>query len=48
MTVSIGVATFSSDFTKHEEWIEAADTALYHAKETGRNKVASYNSDMKE
>jgi diguanylate cyclase (GGDEF)-like protein len=48
VTVSIGVAIFSSDFTKHEEWIEAADTALYHAKETGRNKVASYNSDMKE
>ena len=37
--MSIGVATFSKSFTKHEDWIEAADSALYHAKETGRNKV---------
>ncbi|MFY8297686.1 diguanylate cyclase [Pseudoalteromonas sp. SS15] len=48
VTVSIGVATFSSDFQKHEEWIEAADIALYHAKETGRNRVACFSKDMKE
>lgn len=48
VTVSIGVATFSSDFQKHEEWIEAADIALYQAKETGRNRVACFSKEMKE
>ncbi|MBE0368667.1 sensor domain-containing diguanylate cyclase [Pseudoalteromonas sp. MMG013] len=47
ITVSVGFATYTSDFKKHEEWIEAADTALYHSKETGRNKVTGYSIEMK-
>lgn len=38
-TISIGVAGFKSDFNTHTEWLEAADQALYQAKQTGRNKV---------
>ena len=47
ITVSVGFAAYTSDFDKHEQWIEAADLALYHSKETGRNKVTGYTSDMK-
>ncbi|TMO57631.1 sensor domain-containing diguanylate cyclase [Pseudoalteromonas aurantia] len=47
ITVSVGFAVYTSDFDKHEQWIEAADFALYHSKETGRNKVTGYTSDMK-
>ncbi len=41
-TISSGVAEFSAGFTKHTQWIEAADKALYHAKENGRNKTTVY------
>lgn len=41
-TISSGVAESSNNFTKHTEWIEAADKALYHAKENGRNKTTVY------
>lgn len=47
ITVSVGYATYSKDFDKHEQWIEAADMALYHSKETGRNKVTGYSKDIK-
>ncbi len=40
ITASIGVATFP-DVTK-ENLLEYADSALYRAKKTGRNKVVSY------
>ncbi len=43
-TISSGVAEFSEDFTKHSQWIEAADKALYHAKENGRNRTTVYQS----
>jgi len=46
MTVSIGFARSNNDFSNHERWIEAADKALYHSKNTGRNKVTFY-SDIK-
>ncbi len=41
-TISSGVAEFSSEFKKHTQWIEAADKALYHAKENGRNKTTVF------
>jgi diguanylate cyclase (GGDEF)-like protein len=42
VTVSIGVATAepSSDNSSFDDLIELADKYLYHAKESGRNKVA--------
>lgn len=36
-TVSIGLAT--SDVASPDEWFNTCDTALYHAKSTGRNRV---------
>jgi len=38
VTVSIGIATFTKDM-KTKNLIQIADTALYHAKENGRNQV---------
>ena len=43
MTVSIGFACFSNKFKDHERWIEAADKALYHSKNNGRNTVTAYD-----
>ncbi len=45
VTVSLGVAEFQSDMPSHEKLIACADQALYHAKETGRNRWASYPID---
>jgi diguanylate cyclase (GGDEF)-like protein len=42
VTMSIGVATFPEDAKDEAMLIEHADHALYHAKQTGRNKVVSY------
>ncbi len=41
-TVSLGIAEFHEDFTSHQKWIEAADSALYVAKSNGRNQVRTY------
>lgn len=38
-TCSVGVADLQATYTKPQMWIEAADKALYAAKEGGRNKV---------
>lgn len=42
ITISIGLACFSSFITKKEKLIELADKSLYTAKQTGRNKVVMY------
>ncbi len=42
VTVSIGVATLPQDAQSKENLIDAADQALYAAKNTGRNKVVVY------
>ncbi len=45
-TLSIGISEFPSDATGIWEAIKFADIALYKAKETGRNKVLRFTSDM--
>ena len=40
LTVSMGVATFPDDASTAEALIKKADTALYHAKEQGKDRVA--------
>lgn len=44
-TISSGVAECSKNFKKHTEWIEAADKALYHAKENGRNRTTVFQTN---
>ncbi|QBJ63121.1 MULTISPECIES: diguanylate cyclase [unclassified Pseudoalteromonas] len=46
MAISVGIACFDNEFKDHERWIEAADKALYHSKENGRNRVSVY-ADIK-
>ena len=47
-TLSIGIANFPEDANSSVTVLKFADLALYHAKETGRDKVVTYNSSMKE
>ncbi len=42
ITISIGIATFPEDSSDPIELIEMADSALYRAKRSGRNRVCSY------
>jgi len=39
VSLSIGLASFQSTFTDAATWLNAADRALYAAKDTGRNRV---------
>ena len=39
ITVSIGGSVFPEDAQDAEELIDKADLALYHAKQTGRNRI---------
>lgn len=41
ITVSIGVALLPTNGTEINTVLEAADKALYHAKETGRNRICT-------
>ena len=45
-TMSIGVSKFPSDADSIWKCIKLADTALYVAKTTGRNKVVEYQKEM--
>ncbi|MDD2358085.1 MAG: diguanylate cyclase [Thiovulaceae bacterium] len=45
-TISIGVAQFPSDAASIWKCIKFADTALYYAKEHGRNQVIKFESEM--
>lgn len=45
-TISIGVAQFPTDANSIWKCIKFADTALYYAKEHGRNQVIQFESDM--
>jgi diguanylate cyclase (GGDEF)-like protein len=42
-TASFGVACMNSDMEEPQDLISAADKSVYHAKETGRNKVISWD-----
>ena len=44
VTISIGVAAFSSAIKTLDDLLRAADTALYRAKAEGRNRVIRYDS----
>ncbi|HLP40919.1 MAG TPA: diguanylate cyclase [Fibrobacteria bacterium] len=43
VTISIGGAMYPADSRRGREVLEKADKALYHAKETGRNRLVFYN-----
>ena len=45
-TISLGISTFPEDGKNLEELIEKADTALYAAKESGRNRVMKYAEEI--
>jgi len=47
VTVSIGVANYPSDTNNHKALIEFADSALYKAKQSGRNQVCSFGIEAK-
>ncbi len=46
VTASIGVSLYPDDGSNAEVLIRNADTAMYHAKERGRNNYRFYNPDM--
>lgn len=47
-TVSIGVSLFTNETKNFWKYVKQADIALYHAKETGRNKVVQYTNELEE
>lgn len=48
ITSSIGVTIFPNDGTNETDLIKNADTAMYKAKEAGKNKYAIFSNDMNE
>lgn len=46
VTVSIGISTYPDDGKEIEPLIDNADTALYEAKRTGRNRVCLYGGQQ--
>ncbi|MEG0629384.1 MAG: diguanylate cyclase [Christensenellaceae bacterium] len=46
ISASVGIAIYKKHGTTFEELYKNADTALYNAKETGKNKHAVYTSEM--
>jgi diguanylate cyclase (GGDEF)-like protein len=45
-TLSCGISEFPIDGNTKDELISTADKALYHAKQTGRNRVVIWQKDM--
>ncbi|MDT8339863.1 MAG: diguanylate cyclase, partial [Sulfurimonas sp.] len=45
-TLSIGIAKFPTDGDSIWKCIKYADTALYEAKNSGRNKIVSFKPEM--
>jgi len=48
VSTSIGISVFPTDGASPDELIKYADTAMYHAKEHGRNAFQFYNKQMTE
>jgi len=48
VTVSIGIAIAPDDASKAEDLLKYADSAMYKAKENGRNTYEYYTSDLSE
>ncbi len=46
LTASVGIALYPEDGQDAQSLIMRADTAMYHAKNTGRNRVGFYKADM--
>lgn len=44
MTISLGVASFDESVVNVDELISRVDSALYKAKENGRNRVEIWKS----
>ena len=47
VTVSLGLATMSSEIECVESLVRAADTALYESKRNGRNRSTAFTTDSK-
>lgn len=48
MTISIGITTFENEKSSSDELLRQADTAMYRAKDTGKNGFCFFNSQMQE
>lgn len=46
LTVSVGISLYPEDGQDAQSLIGRADAAMYHAKNTGRNRVGFYRPDM--
>ena len=42
-TISLGIAPAREEMPDYKEWLGCSDQALYRAKETGRNRVVSFD-----
>jgi diguanylate cyclase (GGDEF)-like protein len=47
ITASIGISVYPDDGEDAESLLKAADTAMYYAKDEGRNRCQLFNRDMK-
>jgi diguanylate cyclase (GGDEF)-like protein len=48
MTISLGIASYPQDAKNIESLIRKADTAMYAAKQSGRNRVMVYSPDLED
>ena len=46
VTLSIGISVYPDDGSDLDEIIQSADTAMYHAKDSGRNNYQFFRADM--